>query len=198
MTQTTQEPVVPDNGDEIQFTQDERETLIRQADLLGLQFHPNIGTDKLRERIQAALKDKAADLTDGQTQGSTLEAAKTETENERRLRLRAEAAKLVRVQITCMDPAKKEYQGEIITAGNSVVGSFRKFVLFNEPYHIPHIILEQLKAKECQIFVTVKGDRGQRHRKGKMIKAYAIQELPPLTAEELEELAADQRARKAV
>lgn len=180
------------------FTQDERATLERQADLIGVAFHPNISTDKLRERVAAKLNETASDVSTGQTQEPTVGAAKTESENERRIRLRKEASKLVRVQITCMDPMKKEYQGEIITAGNAVVGSFRKFVLFNEPYHIPNIILKQLQEKQCQIFTTVKGERGQRVRKGKMIKAYAIQVLPALTQEELNELAADQRARGAV
>lgn len=178
--------------------EDERAGLIRQADILGVTFHPNISTDKLRERVTEALRATAGDLSTGQTQAPTVEPTKVETENARRLRLRAEASALVRVQITCMDPSKKEYQGEIFTAGNSVVGSFRKFVLFNEPYHVPQIILSQLEDKQCQIFITVKGDRGQRHRKGKLIKAYAIQKLPPLTEVELQELADDQRARKAV
>lgn len=192
------EVTVPEVEQETAFTEDERAGLIRRADVLGVQFHPNISTDKLRERVTEALRATASDVSIGQTQEPTVEATAVESENARRLRLRAEASKLVRVQITCMDPSKKEYQGEIITAGNSVVGSYRKFVLFNEPYHIPQIILSQLEEKQCQIFVTVKGDRGQKHRQGKLIKAYAIQKLPPLTTEELKELADDQRARKAI
>lgn len=188
--------VVPENGEEIQFTQDERAVLIRQADLLGVSFHPNISTDKLRERVTQAIADSQAGT--GQTQEPHVPEAKTETENQRRIRLRADASRLVRVQITCMDPMKKEFQGEIFTAGNSVVGSYRKFVLFNEPYHVPNIILKQLQDKKCQIFTTVKGERGQKHRQGKMINAYVVQILPALTAEELQDLADDQRARKAI
>lgn len=187
-----------DSGQPVEIVEDERATLTRQAELLGVQFHPNISTDKLRERVVVALRATATDMSTGLTQEPTIEASVVESENVRRLRLRKEAGKLIRVQITCMDPSKKEYQGEIITAGNSVVGSYRKFILFNEPYHVPNILLAQLEEKQCQIFVTVKGDRGQKHRQGKMIKAYAIQRLAPLTEEERKELGDDQRARKAV
>lgn len=190
------EDVVTQDTVGMDFSEDERTALIRQADLLGIQFHPSLSTDKLRDRVRAKLSETAADLSSGQTQPSRLEETKEESENERRARLRADAARLIRVHITCMDPAKKEYQGEVFTAGNAVVGSFRKFVLFNEPYHIPNIIYKQLLDKKCQIFVDVKGDRGQKTRKGKQINAYAIQVLPPLTPEELAELREDQRARK--
>lgn len=187
-----------EQGHEALILEDERTALIRQADRLGVAFHPNISTDKLRERVKASLTDIAQEVSDGQTQEPTVELTKEQSENARRMALRDEARRLVRVVITCMDPMKKEFQGEIITAGNAVVGSFRKFVLFNEPYCIPNIILKQLKEKQCQIFTTVKGENGQKFRKGKQIKAYAIQELPMFTEEELAELAADQRARKAI
>lgn len=187
-----------EQGHEALILEDERTALIRQADRLGVAFHPNISTDKLRERVKASLSDIAQEVSDGQTQEPTVELTKEQSENARRMALRDEARRLVRVVITCMDPMKKEFQGEIITVGNAVVGSFRKFVLFNEPYCIPNIILKQLKEKQCQIFTTVKGENGQKFRKGKQIKAYAIQELPMFTEEELAELAADQRARKAI
>lgn len=193
MSDNTEAQVELETSADLEIFQDERASLIRQADAMGVSFHPNISTDKLRERVVNALNG-----TDAQSQAPLIEAAKTESENERRIRLRAEASKLIRVHVTCMDPMKKEYQGEIITAGNSIVGSYRKFVLFNEAYHLPYIILKQLEDKQCQIFTTAKNDRGQSVRKSKLIKAYSIQYLPQLTAEELAELAADQRARKAV
>lgn len=105
--------------------------------------------------------------------------------------------KLVRVNVTCLDPMKKEYLGEIFTVGNDVIGSVRKYIPFNttDGWHVPKIILDQLKEKECQIFNTIKDDRGNNIRTGKTIKAYVIQELPPLSEEELKELAKVQQAQ---
>ncbi|WP_038345666.1 hypothetical protein [Acinetobacter sp. A47] len=186
----------PENGEEIVYTQDERATLIQQATMLGIQFHPNIGTDTLRERVQAKLKEHTADLADGHFE--TSQPVKTSDEHAARMALRDEANKLIRVRVTCMDPMKKEFQGEYYTVANSEVGTIRKYVLFNEEYHLPNFIVKQLQAKTCQIFVTKKNDRGVPVRTGKSIKAYSVEILPQLTKDELAELAADQRARKAI
>lgn len=105
--------------------------------------------------------------------------------------------RLLRVNVTCLDPMKKEYKGEIFTVGNDVIGSVKKYVPFNttDGWHVPAIIVQQLRDKECQIFQSVKNDKGQEIRTGKTIKAYIVQELPPLTPEELAELAKVQSAQ---
>lgn len=99
-----------------------------------------------------------------------------------------------------MNPAKNEWEGEIFTAGNSVVGSYSKFVPFNtdEGWHVPRIILNQIQQRQCQIFQTVKDSRGNSTRKGKLIKEFAVEILDPLTPEELAELARRQAATRAV
>lgn len=173
--------------------QDELAVLKARADALGISYHPSIGVEKLREKINAALKK------DEVPQEAPAEDA-NETESERRNRLRQEASKLVRIRLTCMNPHKKEWQGEFITAGNSVVGTFTKFIPFNadEGWHVPHIIYEQLRDRECQVFVTVRDSKGNATRKGKTIKEFAIEVLPPLTEEELKDLAQRQAMTKSV
>ena len=116
-----------------------------------------------------------------------------------KLKARREAMKLVRVNVTCKDPLKQSWEGEIISAGNDVVGDVKKYIPFNteDGYHIPQIILNALKEKTCTIFVK-KRINGQTVNQGKQVKAYNIEELPPLTVEELEELARDQAARQAI
>ena len=48
------------------------------------------------------------------------------------------------------------------------------------------------------MFVTVKDSRGNSIRKGKLIKEFAIDVLPPLTADELKEMARRQALGRSV
>lgn len=171
-----------ENDDLIAAAGDELSTLKARADLLGLSYHPSIGVEKLREKVNAALAN---------TKSSDNGVIPVEDEASERARLMEEAAKLVRIRVTCMNPAKKEWSGEIIAVGNSVVGTHKKFVPFNadEGWHVPNIIYQHIVSRECQVFVTVRDERGNTHRKGKLIKEFAVEVLPPLTTEELAELA---------
>lgn len=171
---------------------DELTALKARADLIGVKYHPSISLDKLREKVNAAMEgDKAA---------APAPVAEEETDGQRRSRKKREANELVRIRLTCMNPAKKEWEGEIFTAGNSLVGSFTKFVPFNneEGWHVPRILLNQIQQRQCQIFVSVRDERGNQTRKGKLIKEFAVEVLPNLTAEELAELARRQAMAKSI
>ena len=104
---------------------------------------------------------------------------------------KADALRLIRIRLQCMNPAKKEWEGEIISVGNSVVGTVKKYIPFNadEGWHVPRILLDTLQDRQCQVFTTVKSKNGINVRKGKLIKEFAIEILPPLTQDELKELA---------
>jgi hypothetical protein len=172
--------------------QDELSALKARADLMGIPYHPSIGLEKLREKVNGAVvKDKPVEASPTQT---------GETEAQYRQRCMEEATKLVRIRVTCMNPNKKEWEGEILTVGNSVVGTHKKFVPFNadEGWHVPHIMYEELKARECQIFVTKTDSKGNKIRQGKLIKEFAIEVLPMLTKEELHELAQRQAMANSV
>lgn len=119
---------------------------------------------------------------------------------ERLIRLKDHANTLIRVNISVMNPVMKEWEGEIITGGNSLVGSIKKYVQFNTPdgYHIPRVLYNILRDRECQIFYTAKDDRGNKVRRAKSIKEFAIEVLEPLTQDELDELAAAQAARGSI
>ncbi len=114
-----------------------------------------------------------------------------------RLKARREAMALERVIVTCKDPAKANWDGEIITVSNDVVGDVKKYVPYNldEGYHVPRIILNMLKDRKCTIFVNKKGRDGKYVQVAKTINAHSIEYLPPLTEEELTELAREQAAR---
>lgn len=166
----------------------ELEELKARADTLGLSYHPSIGVDKLREKV-AAETDKPV-ATKLQVE------AEVETKNAFRLRKKREASELVRIQITCMNPNKREYDGEIFMAGNTVVGTYRNFVPFDTEWHVPRMVFNMIKQRKCQIFTTRKGPKNRPIKEGKLIREYSVVELDPLTPEELQELAQRQAMAK--
>lgn len=175
---------------------DELTSLKARADLMGITYHPSIGVDKLREKVQAALENKPT----APEKEDVVVSSKSETPAERQARKRREAGTLVRIRVTCMNPAKKEWDGEIITTGNSLVGTFRKYIPFNsdEGWHVPQIIYNQLVSRQCQVFTTVTDARGNKVRRGKLIREFAIEVLPQLTPQELHELAQRQAMAKSI
>ena len=94
------------------------------------------------------------------------------------------AMKLVRVQISCNNPNKGSYQGEIFSARNKYIPEVKKFIPFNVPTHIPQILLNMIREKNLQTFVTEKLPNGLQTRRSKLVPEYNIQILSPLTPEE--------------
>lgn len=182
--------------EELEVKVDELTELKKRADLLGIEYHPKISVDKLRARIKAQLSDEAyVDVPDDDEVITATSAKrelkfKPETQAEIAERLRKEAQRLVRVRITCMNPNKKDWDGEIFTVSNSVVGTLRKYVPFNaeDGWHIPTMMLDFLRDKQfVQHYVEKKN--GQEINRHKLVKEFAIEVLDPLTQEELKELA---------
>ena len=190
----------------------ERKYLEEQAKELGVEFRPNISDKKLQERVDEKLlettisehtiseEDKTEEYT-GPTPEQISNARNgmntlPESMANRRQRLYNDAARQVRIRVTCMNPNKSSYAGEFITAGNSIVGTFKKYVQYNAEngYHVPYIIYQYLKEKEYQMFYTVTDKHGNDSRKGKLVKEFAIEVMAPLTEEERKELGAAQAA----
>ena len=182
------------------LVQDELPTLKARADMLGVTYHPAIGLEKLKAKVTAALSGEVESSVVAVADKPAAAAPEVETENAKRLRLKRHANELVRIRVSCMNPAKAEWEGEIFTCGNSLIGSVKKFVPFNaeEGWHVPRVIYEQMKERQCQIFVAVRDARGNTSRKGKLIKEFAIEVLLPLTKEELHDLAQRQAMSKAI
>lgn len=172
--------------------QDERAALEARAKVLNISYHTNISTEKLRERVNAAIS--------GTREQDSERPAKDESDIARRSRLKKKASRLIRVRIHCNDPAKKDWPGEYITVGNNAVGTYRKYVPYNqdEPFHLPEIIVNALREKRVQVFATKKSKNGIPVRESKSIAAYAIEVVQPLTEEELAQLANSQMARNAL
>lgn len=164
---------------------DELTALKERATTLGITFHPNIGIDKLRDKVAAAIEGKPA------VPDAPEVVAEVETKAQRAARLRKEANQLVRIRVTCMDPAKKEWLGAMYSVSNSLVGTIKKYVPFNndEGWHVPQMLLNHLRERTCQIFVSKTNPDGSKSRTGKIIKELAIEVMPALTSVELQELA---------
>lgn len=173
-------------------------SLKARADLLGVQYHPSIGEDKLREKINAKMQE--SEIPTEEIVSHVAPKSEGELINMRRRALINDAKALVRIRLTCMNPAKKDWDGEIFTIGNSIVGSLKQYVPFNNEgaWHVSKMLYTHLKEKQCQIFVTARNAAGVEIKKSKLIKEFSIEELPQLTAEELKDLAIQQAMSKSV
>ena len=203
---------------ENQETGSELDKLKTQAKEMGIKHHPAMGEVKLRALIDAALagdakaEDKVppvqtltvSEITELQQlrlMKKDLDAAAiakpVETDGQARARKKREAEALIRIRVNCMNPNKRDWEGEMYTVSNAVVGTLKKYVPFNndEGWHVPRMILNHMQEKECQIFYNKKDDRGNKTRHGKLIKELAIEIYDPLTAKELHELAQRQAMR---
>lgn len=181
---------------------DERQLLMARARLMGVQFSNNIATDKLRERISAALDGEPQKPEEPEAPAPVeLNALTGKPANapERSIRdqLFDEQMKLVRCRITCMDPKKKDLQGEIFTVANEFIGTVRKFIPFGEAteqgYHIPYCLYVMLEERRFLNIRTVKTPKGPLVESN-YAKEFAIEVLPQLTESELARLATAQAA----
>ena len=195
------------------------QALKQKATLMGISFSNNIGEEALAKKIEDKLAGNApvaqtSELNplDGDVAGSKPKAKMT-----LRQRQIAEQMALTRVRITCMNPQKKDLHGqealgnmipaftgftigdEVTHVTNVLVGHVRKFIPYGEAseggYHIPKCLLTMLQEKKFLQITTVRDKRtGTTRPVTKEVREFAIEILPPLTQEELRELATAQIA----
>lgn len=173
------------------------------ADTMGVTYHPSIGVDSLRKKINEARAVPAEE------EPETPEAETAEDGDEdltpaqhkikKRAELRAEKLRLIRCRITNMNPSKARLNGEFITVANKVIGTQTKFIPFGEAtdegWHVPKVIYDALQAKQFQqIKVTKDRQTGKEKIESRWVKEYAIEVLEPLTREQLDRLALEQKA----
>ena len=187
---------------------DELKSLKARANTIGLKFHPNIGLDKLRDKVNAqlnkdstqlkkeALEAKKAPVLDDEAQPipvSTYDYSKPvlkqETPAMRKARMRKKAVRLIRYKLTCMNENKKKWKGEIITVMNSTVGTISRFIPFNaESWHCEEMLLNMIRERKYSSYIEIKGKKGRPVKKVRLMPEFAIEILPPLTSKELEDL----------
>ena len=174
---------------ELDMQQQEIDALKLLCDNASISYHPSIGLDKLREKVAAY--EKAKETKEIKTALANQGVAKINAS-------RLDALKLIRVRVACMNPDKREYQGEYFTASNRAAGTVTRMVPFGVDWHIESILLDMLQDKVFRQSYDVPDGKGGKARKNRFVKAYAIEILPALTTEELKELSASQLARNAI
>ena len=182
---------------------DELTLLKKRADTMGMQYHPKIGVDALKAKINEALAETPpeAQTTDQGQEAPEREPTAAEKRLALRNEIRAEALKLVRVRVANMNPAKNDLEGEIFTVANKYIGEVKKYIPYGEAtdggYHIPMCIYNLLKSKK---FLQLRTEKSQTIGKPDAVKQRWVQEfnieiLEPLTKEELADLARVQASR---
>jgi len=163
----------------------ELSSLRSRADQLGIEYRHNTGVVKLRHLVDQALSP---------VQEVVASKAVKQTESQFIAESRDEAGKQIRIRITCMNPNKKNWEGEIFSVGSAKLGTFKKFVPFDAPdgWHVPNIIHNMIEERKCSVFYTHTSSSGAKTRKSKLVPEFSIDILPPLTEGELRNLARQQ------
>jgi len=173
----------------------------------GVTMHFNSKREKLEEALMAsdnvdvAVAEAPSNkirITEEELVANDFKVNGVELEGMRNLH----ALKLQRVIVRSNDPLKRESAGEIFTVGNKTINdgkAVKKYIPFNneDGWHIPNILLDHLKAAECQIFAKVTRN-GQEFMEPKNIKAFNVEILPPLTEEERQSLEVKQKSTGSV
>lgn len=173
--------------EETEVSEDSLAALKRRADMMGVKYHPNISEEKLASRIDDKLNDKPA-APEETPKAAAAPVEKTQAQKNAELKRKATA--LVRINIACMNPMKSDWEGEIFSTGNKVVGTMKKYVPFNTDWHVPRMVYNMIKQRKCQVFYTIRNPvTGEKSRKGKLINEFTVSELPPLSEREMKDLA---------
>ena len=165
----------------------------------GITLHHKTGTKKLASTLaDVRSKEYKENTNSGSTEASRAAKAKHMYAIDN-LTPTQQAMKLVRIIVTPNDPNMVNYPGLIFTVGMSGINNgemIKKFVPFNneEGWHVPTIILRQIEHAEMQKFKTITRPDGEKVLEPYLTKKFNVRELPPLTKEELEKLAARQGA----
>lgn len=159
----------------------ELELLKQQLDERGITYKANASKATLEKLLQNAD-----------------EAEQTADDNKSLQALKDEALKLVHVIITPNDPLKQQIGHEYFGVGNSVLGTVARIVPFGENWLIENILLQSIKEKQTQVFISRRDSKGDEFVESKIIPAYQVVELPLPTKEEIEGLAEIQKARQSV
>jgi len=175
-----------------QTAMSELDLLKERATLMNITFHPSIGLSTLKERVNEALG--TAPVFQQETKPIIPFGTVVETRAEKSIRIRKEATKLIRIRVSCMNPNKKAWEGEIFSISNNSIGTIKKFVPFDVDtgYHVPNVIYQHMRDRKYQHFIKVKLDGGRFVMKSKLSPEFSIDVMTPLTSQELKDLATRQ------
>lgn len=158
---------------------------------------PIKGVDQVIQPIKP-LARASVDPSAGTKTGQPVAAKEGRTPTLRQF-LYNEQMKLVRLRIQNLDPKKADLNGEVIAISNKHLGTVKMFVPYGEVtddgWHVPYIIYKELERRRFLSIRTVKDPKTKQPvvKKG-WAKEFALEILPPLTAQEIKQLATAQAA----
>jgi len=124
----------------------EIETTKEQLEAMGVKFHHNANLATLKKLKAEALEPK-------------VEEVEVDESTSKRTDQMNSALKMVRVSITCRNPAKTQRRGEFFTCGNGIIGNHKVFIPYNceaaEDIRIPRIFIDMLKSRQYQSTVEL-------------------------------------------
>ena len=189
-----------DMGDDnVDMAQLEKTALLNQmkvqADLLGVTYAANIGLETLSERVRAykeaagqiAVEEATAPVPDNSAILSTSAGLAVPADIEAQYAI-FHAKQIVRVSITCVNPAKSELESDLYTIFSSSIGRVSQVIPYQAPngHHMPRCLVDFLRAKTFTSFKpsNIKAGENGCDREHFDTPEFIIRDLPPLTAEE--------------
>ena len=197
----------------------ELDALKKQADIMGLAYHPRQGLKKLKKIVEDHLAKTGKEVKQAHAEQAqqavntvqpipdastataadapyNLQTGAAETIGQKRNRVRKNATRLVRFRLTCMNPNKKGWSIQQFAVGNRSVGTIKRYIPFNAPaWHCEEMLLRSIQERKFIDFYEVKDRKGRPYKKHRLVKEFAIEILPPLTEQEIIDLKAQQQAR---
>lgn len=167
-----------------------REYWKQEAEKLALSYPNNMPTEKLIALVQSTIKARAEAHANTPARGLNKSIGRLAPEVQS---MQDTAMSLVRFRLTVLDPNKRSATGIFVSAGNDNLAPIKRMIPFNAPvWHAERIVVEHLKNIKYTALQSRYNDRLKASfddpNSRKLMPCFLIEELPPLTDEELANL----------
>ena len=167
-----------------------REYWKQEAEKLALSYPNNMPTEKLIALVQSTIKARAEVHSNAPARGLNKSIGRLAPEVQS---MQDTAMSLVRFRLTVLDPNKRSATGIFVSAGNDNLAPIKRMIPFNAPvWHAERIVVEHLKNIKYTALQSRYNDRLKASfddpSSRKLMPCFLIEELPPLTDEELANL----------
>lgn len=167
-----------------------REYWKQEAEKLALSYPNNMPTEKLIALVQGTIKTRAEAHANAPARGLNKSIGRLAPEVQS---MQDTAMSLVRFRLTVLDPNKRSATGIFVSAGNDNLAPIKRMIPFNAPvWHAERIVVEHLKNIKYTALQSRYNDRLKASfddpSSRKLMPCFLIEELPPLTDEELANL----------
>lgn len=185
---------------ELEVDENARSYWKEQANLLGISYPQNITTPKLMELVQQTITERNNQQSHSTSSVGTRGINTIEKLAPEVIKAQDHALALVRFKLTVLDPNKSSLSGMVFTVANDNIAPVKRVIPFNaEIWHAERIILDYMKGMKYQQLKSKWNEKMKGNfddpASAKLMPCFHIEELPPLTLEELKDLAEVQMAQ---